>query len=244
MQCAFANARPVCAGSAVHAPIDAVRADPNGALLLGDGSVAHLEGIRLPAGAKDHAPDSFRREAFSTLSALTRMRAVTLTGVPPFEDRYGRIRAQVFTGDNWIQEQLLSLGLARVSIAPDRADCAAELYEAEDKARKARAGLWSSPAYAPRSSAALDRDLGTFQLVEGRVVSVSERHGSAWLEFYTPAGSRFAAFISEDDLRTFRAMGVEPRGYAGRLVRVRGIVQDLSGPAISLANPIQIEVHD
>jgi hypothetical protein len=164
--------------------------------------------------------------------------------VAPLEDRYGRIRVQAFTGDNWVQAQLLTRGLARVSIAPDRVDCAAELYEAEAKARKSHAGLWSSPSYAPRSPAALDRDLGTFQLVEGRVASVSERSGSAWLEFDAPAGSRFAAFIAEDDLRTFRAMGVEPRGYAGRSVRVRGIVQDLLGPAISLANPIQVEVID
>ena len=178
------------------------------------------------------------------MSALTRARALILTGVAPLEDRYGRIRSQVFVGDNWVQAQLLSRGLARVSIAPDRVDCGAELYEAEVKARRSRVGLWSSPAYAPRSSAPLDHDLGTFQLVEGRVVSVSERHGSAWLEFDAPAGSRFAAFISEDDLRTFRAMGVEPRGYAGRSVRVRGVVQDLSGPAISLANPIQVEVID
>lgn len=242
MHCAPAHALPVCAGSAVRARINAVQVDPNGALLLRDGSVAHLEGIRLPAGARDHAPDAFRRDAFSALSALIKARALTLTSVAPFEDRYGRIRVQAFSGDNWIQAQLLTRGLARVSIAPDRVDCAAELYQAEAKARISRAGLWSSPAYAPRSPAALDRDLGTFQLVEGRVASASERSGPAWLEFDTPAGSRFAAFISEDDLRTFRAMGVEPRGYAGKLVRVRGIVQDLSGPAIALANPIQVEV--
>ena len=244
MHCTLAHALPVCAGSAVHTPTDAVRVDPGGALLLRDGGVAHLEGIRFPAGDRDHAPDSFRRGAFSALSSLIRGRRLTLTGVAPLEDRYGRIRVQAFNGDNWVQAQLLTRGLARVSIAPDRVDCAAELYEAEAKARKSHAGLWSSPSYAPRSPAALDRDLGTFQLVEGRVASVSERSGSAWLEFDAPAGSRFAAFIAEDDLRTFRAMGVEPRGYAGRSVRVRGIVQDLSGPAISLANPIQVEVID
>jgi hypothetical protein len=37
-------------------------------------------------------------------------------------------------------------------------------------------------------------------------------------------------------------MGVNPRGYVGKMIRLRGILQNLSGPAIAIANPAQIEV--
>ena len=242
MDRAFAQGLPACSGPSVGRPTAVVRIGQGGELLLRDGRIAHLEGIRLPLGSRDHAPDSFGRDAHNALSSLAIGRALTLTGVSPIEDRYGRLRVQAFANQDWIQVELLGQGLARVSIAPDRADCAAELYEAEARGRAMRAGLWSASAYSIRRPNALDRDLGTFQVVEGHVVSVSEREGHAWLLFASQPGARFAAYVSEDDLRTFRAMGVDPKGYEGQSVRVRGIVQDLSGPAIAIANPMQVEV--
>ena len=241
---ARAGSLPTCAGPPIRKSIAVARIDARGALLLRDGEFTRLEGIRLPLGAKDHAPESFKGDALSSLSALVVGRVFVLTGMAPVDDRYGRLRAQAFAGGDWIQAQLLERGLARVSIAPDRVDCASELYAAEARARAMRVGLWSSRAYAVRHPGDLLRDLGTFQIVEGRVLGVSERGGHAWLEFASPEHEHFAAFIGQDDIRTFRAMGVEPRGYAGKLVRVRGIVQDLSGPAISVANPMQVEVID
>ena len=43
-------------------------------------------------------------------------------------------------------------------------------------------------------------------------------------------------------MKTFRAMGVDPLGYKGKLIRVRGMVQSLNGPEIEVANPKQIEL--
>ena len=242
MGSSYAIAAPMCVDPAIRTAAVVDRIDATGSLQLHGGSVAHLEGIRLPLGAADHASDSFRRQALLDLSALTHNRSLTLAGIPPIEDRYGRIRSQVFAGGDWIQAELLEQGLARVSIAPDRADCAARLYAAESRARAARAGLWSSSAYAIRTARDIERDLGTFQIVEGRVTSVSERDGHAWLRFGDVSGADFAAYVSEDDLRTFHAMGVDPRGYQNREIRVRGIIENLQGPAIAVANPMQIEV--
>src|SRR5215510_4419557 len=135
---------------------------------------------------------------------------------------------------------MLKRGLARVSITADRVECASDLYEAEAQARAARAGLWSSSAYAIRQVAAVATDVGTFQLVQGRVVSAEIRDGHAWLAFGTGLKGDFGALIAADDLRTYRAMGVDPRGYAGKTVLLRGIVQNLSGPAIAVASPVQV----
>ena len=233
---------PECAGPVEIASAQIERVEKNGVLILRDGRAAHLEGVRLPAGARDHAPQFIADQALAALSDFTVGHRLNLAALPPKEDRYDRVRSQIFDGRSWIQLELLKRGLARVSIAPDRIECASEFYSAEAQARAAHAGLWSSSAYAIRSTGHLAGDLGTFQIVEGRVLSATVRDGQAWLYFDTGPGGHFAATITSEDLRTYRLMGVDPRGYAGRLLRVRGVVQNLGGLAIAIANPIQVEV--
>jgi endonuclease YncB( thermonuclease family) len=239
---AIAASFPHCAGfvEIEHATVE--RVEKNGVLILRDGRAVHLEAIRLPGGAADHAPQFLADQALATLSGLSVGRALTLTAVPPKEDRYDRVRAQVFDGNTWVQLEMLRRGLARVNIAADRVECASDLYDAEAQARNAHAGLWSSSAYAIRSVSSVTSDVGTFQLVEGTVISAEIRDGRAWLGFGTGLKGDFAAVIASDDLRTYRSMGVNPRGYAGKTVLVRGIVQNLSGPVIAVANPVQVQV--
>jgi|SRR5579871_858385 len=235
-----ADARPVCAGVVEVEHASVARIEYNGALILDDGRAALLEGIRLPRGTADRAPVSFANAALAELEKLTLGRALSLMAVPPKEDRYDRIRAQAFDGDDWLQLELLRRGLARVSISPDRTECAAELFSAETNAREAHAGIWSSPAYAVRSGGDLAADTGTFQLLQGKVLSANVRDGRAWLQFNWGAGT--AALIDSDDLKTYHAMGVDPRGYEGKTILIRGIVQNQRGPLIEIANPMQVEV--
>jgi micrococcal nuclease len=247
-QCLFASAargsdRPDCAGPIEISAATIVRVEKNGVLILRDGRAAHLEGVRLPAGSIDHAPHSFADQALAALVEMAVGNRMDFAAVPPKEDRYDRVRAQVFRGSAWIQRELLRRGLARVSIAPDRIECADELYAAESSARARRVGLWSSPAYAVRTPGSIGGDFGTFQIVEGRVAFAAVKGGRAWLDFQVEKKEHFTAAISPEDLRNYRAMGVDPRGYAGKTVRVRGVVQHLpSGPAIAIANPTQVEV--
>jgi hypothetical protein len=85
-------------------------------------------------------------------------------------------------------------------------------------------------------------DVGTFQLVVGRVLSTDLRDGRAYLNFGTDWKTDFTVTISPDDMKTFRRMGVDPLDYQGKLVRVRGMVQWLNGPEIEVGNPKQIEL--
>jgi endonuclease YncB( thermonuclease family) len=236
-----AVARPDCAGQVEIRRVDVVRVEKNGALILHDGRAVHLEGIRLPGGAADKAPQFLADQARAALTELTVGHELDFAAVPPKEDRYDRVRAQVFDGDSWLQREMVKRGLARVSISPDRTECASELYATEDAARQARSGIWSSSAYAVRSAPSVTGDIGTFQLVEGRVLAAYMQNGKAWLDFGNARGT-FSAFIAQDDLKTYREMGVDPRAYEGKTILVRGIVQEMSGPAIAVANPIQVEV--
>ncbi len=235
-----AAALPACAGGVEIARANVVRVEQNGALVLSDGRALMLEGIRLPAGEADHAPARLAEEARVTLSTLARAGALTGTAVPPKEDRYDRVRIQGFTNATWLQQALLEQGLARVAIAPDRSECAGELYGFEAAARRAGRGLWANPAYRIRTDHDDWRpDIGTFQVIEGKVAKVSQQGGATILDF--GSDGRTGLLVSIADRRNFS--GDELQGLFAHRLRVRGIVQDSNGrPMIAIAGPAQIEV--
>jgi hypothetical protein len=228
-----------------HAKI--IRVERNGVLVLADGRAAKLEGILLPAGAADDAPEFYAGQAIAELGELATGHVASFAAQPPKEDRYGRLRAQVLLREAgaenpWLQVELLRRGLARVSLAPDRGECASELYAAEIRSRAAKAGIWSSAAYRLRTPEEAAAQTGSFQIVEGTVQSVSNGGGRIFLEFGPDRRTDFAVTISGDDLKTFRAIGVDPFSYANRTVRVRGWIARLRRPEMDIATPQDIEV--
>lgn len=241
---AFAAAPP-CAGDVEIGDAHIMRVEHNGVLVMTDGRALHLEGIRLPNAVQDRAPQPIADQAFAELNALAKGRELDAYAVYPKEDRYDRVRSQIFIHgtDTWLQIELLKKGLARVDIAPDRGECYRELYAAEADARRAGLGLWSDPAYVSRLASNLTpTDVGTFQIVIGKVLSTAANDGRVYLNFGQDWRRDFTVTISADDLKTFRRMGVDPLNYEGKLVRVRGIVQQVNGPEIAVGNPKQIEL--
>jgi len=223
------------------------RVEQNGVLVLADGRAVKIEGLLLPAGSKDHAPQFLHQQAVAELDDLTRGREVRLLARPAKEDRYGRIRAQVIFPDDdsepWLQAAMLRRGLARVSISPDREECAKELYAAEAEARGKRAGIWASSSYAIRTPESIaPADLGTFQVVQGRVINSAVRGGRGYLNFGRDWRTDFSVTISPDDMKIFRAAVVDPQNYAGLTVRVRGWIDRMNGFEIEAAGPASIEV--
>lgn len=239
----FAQSAPICAGDVEIGDAHIMRIERNGVLVMTDGRALHLEGIRLPNPLQDRAPLAIAERAFAELETLAKGRELDARAIYPKEDRYDRVRAQIFAPDgSWLQLELLKKGLARVDIAPDRGECYRELYAAEAEARHAVLGLWADPAYALRSSDAATADAGTFQIVVGRVQSTTANDGSVYLNFGRDWRRDFTVVISPDDVKTFRRMGVDPLNYEGKLIRVRGIVQSQNGPSIAVGNPKQIEL--
>lgn len=233
---------PDCAGKIEIGHARVVRVETNGALVLGDGRALLLEGIRLPLGAADHAPQLFADQALARLRALAAEGPLDFTSTPPKEDRYDRVRVQGF-GKVWLQRALLQEGLARVSIAPDRDECFPEFYGDEAKARAAGLGLWASPAYRLRGPDIAAGDAGSFQVVEGRIAHVDARPGRAALDFTDDAAHGFSAIIAPEDRKAFRDLDPALADLTGHRVRLRGLVVDDNGrPEIALSNPVQIEL--
>ena len=236
-----ASALPVCAGAPDPALARVQRVEDNGALDLVDHRILHLEGIRLPQGASDQAPQFFADKALATIKTLLNA-PLRVTAPAPMRDRYNRVRAQVFVANRWLQKELLDRGLARVEIAPDRTECAAELFAAEEKARSSRLGLWASDSYAIRTPEQVESDVDTFQIVEGKVLNARVKNGRAYLNFGVDWRRDFTATVEPMDMRNFRITGVDPLSYVGQTIRVRGWVQLHNGPEIEVANPQAIEV--
>jgi endonuclease YncB( thermonuclease family) len=238
-------ALPPCAPPVEIRDVPITRVEQNGVLVATDGRAIKLEGVRLPGGVLDRAPQSLAQDAISALSDLAAGHLVTAAAQVPKRDRYGRTRGQLFVtdhGEDWIQVAMLREGLARVSIEPDRRECVKALYAAEAEARSRHAGLWALPAYAVRDARNVSGDdLGTFQIVEGRVVNASVK-SRAYLNFGTDWKKDFTATIAPDDMRAFRAENVDPARYAGKVIRVRGIVEWHGGPEIEISSPDDIEV--
>jgi hypothetical protein len=246
---AHAATLPACVPPVEASNVRVVRVEKNGALILEDGRAVVVEGLMLPAGARDRAPQFLADQAVAVLDDLVHGRVVTLAAQRPKEDRYGRLRAQVFIAEDvkepWLQIEMLHRGLARVSIAPDRRECAGELYAAENDARRSRNGIWTHAPYAVRTpSGSLSGDTDTFQLVKGRVLSADVRNGRAYLDFGSDWRRDFTVTISPEDMKSFRVAGVDPESYEGKTVRVRGWVESLHRPEIEVAVPEDIEVLD
>ncbi|MBM3560370.1 MAG: thermonuclease family protein, partial [Alphaproteobacteria bacterium] len=158
-------------------------------------------------------------------------------------DRHRRALAHLFLADGtWVQEAMLTAGLARVYTFADNRALAARLYAAETQARAARRGIWVHPFYAIITADDAGSRLDEFALVEGRVREAAVVRGRAYLNFGADWQSDFTISVVPADLRTMTRAGFDPTALAGRRIRVRGWLEWLSGPMIDLTHPEQIEV--
>jgi endonuclease YncB( thermonuclease family) len=224
---------------------------------LEDGREVRLAGIlppEPPLASRDAtsgrvpgwAPAERARTALGTL-LIGRM--VVLHAASDLPDRYGRLHARLVRDDGLgVEAELVRSGLALVEIAGsgDQAG-AGSLIDAERQARGAEAGLgaglWASAVFALRSPEQAARLIGSFQIVEGRVVGTATVNGEVMLNFGPDWRTDFTIRIPRGGMRQFRAAALDPRRWVGRRLRVRGWIHSQNGPMIDVAYPEQIELE-
>jgi endonuclease YncB( thermonuclease family) len=221
------------------APLAVARVPAGDRLELADGRTVRLAGVRLPAGH-----DAFAEQARTTLAGLLAGQAVRLgTSAAPV-DRYGDLIAQVERIDGkWLQGALLEQGLAEVETRPGEVARAAAMLVLERAARTAGRGLWADPAFAPRSALRVADAIGSFQIVQGRVLRVAPAGDYVYLNFGRDWRSDFTVRLRRVELDgRFARAGLDVLALAGRRIEVRGFVLDAGGPLIELSHPEQIQV--
>ncbi len=216
-------------------------------VILGDGRVLRLSGIQAPrivqSRARPHAWP-LASDAKAALERLVLGRTVTLYVAGARQDRHDHLLGQLVRDDGlWLQGEMLSLGWARVTAAPDLRELGVEMYALEQAARDARRGIWDNRFYAIRESGSLGgHDLDSFQVVEGRVASVTLGKGQLYLNFGPNWHTDFSVRVPRRSLKPFRQLHGDPRQFQGQRVRVRGWVFRHGGPEIEVTIPEQLEL--
>ena len=174
-------------------------------------------------------------------------KALQLAGVGAGPDRYGRVHAQVFLADgSWLQADLVGQGLARVRPLVGEEACIPALLEAEDAARTRALGIWADAQYRPlgANDPSLSQRNGIYEIVEGRVLSVGHGSYMVFLDFGPNYRRDFTVMIPPSVAEGLAEAGLPVDTLKGRLIRVRGVMEESGGPAIRVDHPTAIEVLD
>jgi endonuclease YncB( thermonuclease family) len=255
---ALDQARPACAGLEPGPTRTVTRILDGETVALDDGTELRLIGALAPRATDSGAElSAWPAEIAATqeLRALLLGKSVDLAFGGERSDRYGRHQAHAHIRESdsrrWVQGHLLEQGLARAyTVAGNRA-CADALLEAERSARDARRGLWAEAAYQAKPAdkpSQLARSRSTFQLVEGRIAAVAQVRGMIYLNFNADWRHAFTTAVRRGDRGLLGADGNNPKMLEGRLVRVRGWIEQRSGasngPAIELSTAGLVEFLD
>jgi len=203
-----------------------------------------IQAPKLPLGRKGFKPWPLAPDAKRALERLVLEKSVTLYFGGTAKDRHGRHLAHLFTHEGiWVQGRLLADGMARVYTFPDNRAVVPEMLARENAARDARLGIWSHPFYAVRAvdPALLMRRLGTFQLIEGRVMAAARVKSRVYLNFGEDWRSDFTVALDSRARRAFKKAGMDPLALENRRIRVRGWLRKHNGPMIEASHPEQIE---
>ncbi|OEJ69720.1 thermonuclease family protein [Magnetovibrio blakemorei] len=216
-------------------------------VVLTDGRQVRLVGIQAPKLALGRA--NFKDwplaiEAKRGAEDLVLDQDVHLYFAPAPQDRHGRVLAHVTrqTDSVWLQGELLKRGLARVYTFPDNRVLAAELLAFERQARSAQVGIWALVHYMVRTPYTLAADMGTFQIVEGRVLDTAQVKNTVYVNFGKNWRSDFTVKVSARDAKLFAEAGIELLALKGKRVRVRGWIKSQNGPMIELDHPERLEI--
>lgn len=216
-------------------------------LTFDDGRQVRLVGIqapKLPLGRAGFRPWPLGQAAKTALIRLTRGHRL----MPHFggarADRHGRVLAHLTPDDGlWLQGEMLARGLARVYSFADNRTGVREMYAIERRARADRRGIWGLNYYRVIDESEANRHVGTFQLVEGRILKAAVVRRRGYLNFGENWRQDFTIAIPKRALSRFRAVhGRRLDQLSGKTVRVRGWLRRYNGPMIEATHPEQIEV--
>ncbi|HEX2554921.1 MAG TPA: thermonuclease family protein [Microvirga sp.] len=211
-----------------------------GEVALASGRIARLADLRWP----DAAPP--RGAALAWLRERSGEAVMVRGGAA---DRWNRVPAQIAPTDAsppaGFARHLVERGLALVDPGEAEALCDPALLAVEAEARHERRGLWADErVLAADDPPALRRRIGAFAIVEGRVRSVGERERRTYLDFGRAWSENFTVTIPKRAWTVLTAGGLSAAALRGRRVRVRGVIEEWNGPALTLQAPEALELLD
>lgn len=216
-------------------------------VVLDDGRRVRLVGIqtpKLPLGRVGFKAWPLGTEAKAHLESLVLGKAVALYLPPQPMDRHGRVLAHLVRSSDqlWVQGAMLKTGLARVYTFHDNRVLAPEMMTLEGQARADQAGMWGLPYYALRSADNARHDVGTFQIVEARVMDAARIRDRVYLNFGADWRTDFTVKVRRRNEKAFKKIDIDLMALKGRRVRVRGWIKSENGAMIELDHPERLEI--
>jgi len=224
-----AGARPAPPSFASGGGVTVARVIDGDSVALADGRTLRLIGIDDLAG-----PDA--------LEKLIDGKSLELRFAETRTDRDGRTLAALYANGRWVERTLVAKGLARVRGTADNRAGLAALLAAEAAARSARRGLWRDRRYAVRDAAAIAKDGGTWQIVEGTVAHVGSAEGGTYVDLGARGTGALSLRLDRAAVALCRAAGLDLRALDGARLRVRGFIDGTRRPVLDVTFPEQIEV--
>ena len=212
-------------------------------LHLADGRMVHLAEIITPTNAQGAAQSS-SATAYLRSNVLGRKVEIKFGGNR--HDRYGATLAHIFVAGEsplWLQEGLVSAGLAQVFPQPDNHACSQQLASIEEKARYEKRGYWGLalfkilPARETRSILSL---VQTYQIIEGEIAFATNAGGRTIFHFAEDGKSSFTATVNSAARKKLTERSLDD--WQGQKVRIRGWIERKKGPTIAIIQPEQLEL--
>jgi endonuclease YncB( thermonuclease family) len=218
--------------------------------IVDSGDKVRLASIQAPNAQEEDTPlrrgrpgEPLGTEAKQALSALILGKKIRIDYNPGKRDRHSRLLGQVYDEKGtWIQGEMLKQGYAMVySFNDDSHDIIEKMLAAERTAQKKNLGIWNHPYYHTLKPEETGSYLNHFKIVEGKVVSVNNYHGHAYINFSEHWKGNFAVFISKKFADEFADMHL--KSLVGKKIRVRGWINYHNAPMMDITRPEQIEIE-
>ncbi|MGO1119819.1 thermonuclease family protein [Rhodovibrionaceae bacterium A322] len=239
--------------------VSIVRIDPDLTLVTNTHQSLVLEGLAPPLRPLFLPQDQswpWRKSAQDFLRevALNRefqMRSSADNGAS-HQDRYGRWRVWLFPAEPdrppspsapaaSLQGQMISRGLGRVLPLPDATAGLATLLKLEEQARRNKIGVWQNWAYRLLTADDTRKAIGAYNLVEGRVKTVTRRPEATYLNFGDDWRRDFTVKIRPETRNKLAKGELQLSDLEGQDIRVRGWLFYENGPMIEVRQKEQIE---
>jgi hypothetical protein len=167
------------------------------------------------------------------------------------KDRYNRLIVQIFINEagkrTWLQETLIQKGHAVAMALPTNWLCATELLSREKNIR-ARDEIrktieLSFPIIRVENTQLLNqKQQGSFQMVKGKVFSISRTTQNTYINFSKNWRKDFTAVISNHLLKRKKSRWPKLKLLKGKTIILRGWLDHYNGPLIRLETPEMIEI--
>ena len=218
-------------------------------LTMGDNSIIRLDGILIPDQFTPSNQDNpIHTQALGLIKEHFTGKSVRAyydraMREPP-KDRSEHLLAQLVSDkDNiWAQKLLLETGLAFYWPSETTSSIASHLQAYENVARTGKVGLWANEEYAPKTPETVKANSFQMQIVEGRPAKIATVRDMIYVNFGQNWREDFTVNIPQNLRKAFAKRRENPISWQGKLLRIRGFVEDYNGPMIKIDSPEQIEI--